>query len=82
VSKDRINSPRDLEPDLPLPRYTTSGLPRFIPLADRRAIISGNSFIIKYWSSLFALYRVIKIPGTLKLKTITDPFSGDENLLK
>jgi len=82
VSKDRINSPRELEPDLPLPRYTTSGLPRFIPLADRRAIISGNSFIIKYWSSLFALYRVIKIPGTLKLKTITDPFSGDENLLK
>lgn len=48
VSKDRINSLRDIEPDLPLPRLSTSRLPRFIPLSDRRAILSGNSFRIRY----------------------------------
>jgi len=39
---------RELEPDLPLPRLTTSGLPRFIPLEDRRAILSGNSATIRF----------------------------------
>jgi hypothetical protein len=72
---------RELEPDLPLPRLTTSGLPRFIPLEDRRAILSGNSATIRFWGSLFALYRVIRIPGKLKLETITKPFSGDNFLL-
>jgi hypothetical protein len=39
---------RELEPDLPLPRLTASGLPRFIPLEDRRAILSGNSATIRF----------------------------------
>lgn len=77
ISKDKISSLRDLEPDLPLPRLSTSRLPRFIPLKDRREILSGNSFRIRFWLTLFSLYRVIKIPGKLKLETITDPFSGD-----
>jgi len=48
ISKDRINSLRDIEPDLPLPRLTTSRLPRIIPLADRRKIMDGDSFTIRY----------------------------------
>jgi len=48
ISKDWISGPRALEPKLPLPRYTTSRLPRFIPLADRRAIKSGNNFKIRF----------------------------------
>jgi hypothetical protein len=77
ISKDQITSLRDIEPDLPLPRLTTSRLPRFIPLSDRRAIISGSVFRTRYWLTLYSLYRVIKVPGKLKLQTITDPFSGD-----
>jgi len=30
---------------------------------------------------LFSLYRIIKVPGVLKLNTITDPFSGDNAAL-
>lgn len=48
ISEDRIQSLRELDPDLPLPRLTRRGLPRFIPLQDRRAIASGNLFVIRF----------------------------------
>jgi len=82
IGKDEFEGPRDLEPDLPLPRYSTSKLPRFIPLSDRRAIKGGNSFRIRYWLTLFGLYRILRVPGTLKLSTITAPYSGSEDVLK
>jgi len=78
IAGNPFKSLREIEPELPLPRLTTSGLPRFIPLADRRAILSGSSSMIRFWGSLFALYRVIRIPGKLKIETITNPFSGDD----
>jgi hypothetical protein len=33
----------------------------------------GDVAIIRFWLSLFGLYRVIEFKGALKLKTITDP---------
>jgi hypothetical protein len=81
ISKDKIDSLRAIEPDLPLPRLTTSRLPRFIPLSDRRQIRQGDPYRIRFWLTLYSLYRVIRVPGKLKLETITDPFSGDENKL-
>jgi len=71
-----LDSLRELEGDLPLPRLS-SGLPRFIPIYDRRSIKQGNPFIIRFWLTLFSIYRIIRIPGILKLNTITDPFSGN-----
>lgn len=47
IGKDKIKSLRDLVSDLPLPRLSTSGLPRYIPLADRRAICSGSKRVIR-----------------------------------
>jgi len=47
IGKDKIESLRDLVPDLPLPRLSSSGLPRFIPLQDRRAICSGSVPVIR-----------------------------------
>lgn len=47
IGKDRIESLRDLVPDLPLPRLTSSGLPSYIPLRDRRAICSGSPSVIR-----------------------------------
>lgn len=47
IGEDRIGSLRDINPDLPFPRLTTSGLPRFIPLRDRRAILNGSESVIR-----------------------------------
>jgi len=43
-----FKSLRELEPELPLPRLTSSGLPVVIPLGDRRAILSGSPSIIRW----------------------------------
>jgi len=48
ISMDRIHSLREIESDLPLPRLTSSGLPRFIPLSDRRSILSGDGDITRF----------------------------------
>jgi len=76
-----VSSLRELNPDFPLPRLT-NGLPGIIPLSDRRLISSKkSSSVIRYWLSLFSLYRVISCVGKVKLSTITDPFTGDNERL-
>lgn len=52
---------------------TRRGLPRIINLNHRRLIASGDRDIIRFWLTLFGLYRVLPYKGTLKLKTITAP---------
>jgi len=47
IAKDKIKSLREIDPSLPHPRLTRTGLPVFIPLSDRRAIISGSTSIIR-----------------------------------
>lgn len=47
IAKDKITSLRDLQPDLSLPRLSHSGLPRIIPLGDRRAICKGSAPVIR-----------------------------------
>jgi hypothetical protein len=68
-----VSSLRVLEPTLPLSRVTNQGFPKWIPLRDRRLMMQGNSpSIIRWYMTLFAVYRVIYIPGILKLSTITE----------
>lgn len=55
------------------PRLDSRGLPRVIPYSDRKLIMHRGYSIIRFWLTLFSIYRIIKIPGTLKLETITDP---------
>jgi len=50
------------------------GIPRVIPTLHRKRIVSGDRWTIRIWLSFFWLYRVIEIPGMLKLGTITRPF--------
>jgi hypothetical protein len=78
IAGNKLRSLKEVEPNLNLPRLSTSGLPRYIPLSDRRAILNKSTSVIRYWLTLYALYRIINIPGNLKLNTITDPFSGSE----
>jgi hypothetical protein len=52
VQKKLAGSPfeslRELEPDLPLPRLSRSGLPYLIKLSDRSAIVRGSVKVIRF----------------------------------
>jgi hypothetical protein len=52
---------------------TRRGIPRIINPQHRRLILSGDIGVIRFWLTLFGLYRVIEYKGTLKLGTITKP---------
>lgn len=49
------------------------GLPTLIPSVHRKAIRRGNVQVIKFWLSLFSIYRILEYKGKLNLKTITRP---------
>lgn len=51
---------------------TKSGLPRIIPSAHRRRILQRERDVLRVWLSIFSIYRVLEMPGKLKLSTITD----------
>lgn len=75
IAKSPYRSLRELEPTLPFPRLY-SGLPSLIGSSDRRLIRQGHNGIIRFWLTLFGLYRVLEAPTKAKLNTITDPFTG------
>jgi hypothetical protein len=76
VAGTPLGSLNQLEPTLPLPRLSRDGLPKFIPVRDRRLMIIGQSvLVIRWWTTLYSIYRVIHVVGTLKLSTITDPLT-------
>jgi hypothetical protein len=52
---------------------TKKGLPREIPAIHRRRIRNGSSATLRFYLTLFSIYRVIEFRGTLKLDTITSP---------
>lgn len=70
---------REIEPNLPLPRLY-QGLPGMIPLMDRRDIAKGNIGLTRFWLSMFNVYRILDAPLNPKLNTITDPYSGTEEI--
>jgi hypothetical protein len=59
------------------PSRNGMGLPRLISAQDRALIRAGNWRVMKFYMTLFALFRVLEFPCKLKLDTITDGFSGD-----
>lgn len=71
-----FSSMREIEPEFNFPRLSKSGLPSIIKLTDRASICNGSLRIIRFYLSLFSLYRVIKIPFNPKINTITDNFGG------
>lgn len=76
IADDRLQSLRELEPDLPLPRLI-NGCPAFIKARDRQLIREGKGSVIIFWSSLFSIYRILKCTYVLKISSITDEFKGD-----
>jgi len=80
IAGEPLSSLKELK-DLPFPRLS-NGLPKVIPSVDRGLIRAGHSQVIRFWLTLFSVYRVISIPGELKTSTITDiPTYDSEALL-
>nr|URG16539.1 MAG: RNA dependent RNA polymerase [Mitoviridae sp.] len=50
---------------------THSGYPSCIPALHRARIRHGCTWTIRFWATLFGIYRVLEFPGTVKIKTIT-----------
>lgn len=50
---------------------TSAGLPRVIAKAHRKAIKEGCSTTLRMYLTMFGLYRIIEIPGKVKVHTIT-----------
>jgi len=63
-------------------RTQGTGIPRVIPAVMRKSIRSGDPWTIRIWLSFFQLYRVIEIPGRLKLRSITDGSAMMPSFLK
>lgn len=59
---------------------THSGLPSIIPALHRAQIRHGSTWVIRFWMTLFGLYRVIEFPGKVKLGSITDGSRMDPTL--
>jgi len=65
-----------LDPSLFFPYVSGSGLPKFIPIKDRNLIIKNSAAsVMRWWLTLYSVYRVIYIPTVLKLETITAPLT-------
>nr|UPW42220.1 MAG: putative RNA dependent RNA polymerase [Inner Mongolia grassland mitovirus 8] len=77
LGEDKLKSLRDLEPGLPLPRLI-NGFPAVIGSKDRDLIRKGHLGTTIYWSSIFSIYRVLKCSYKLKINSIIDPFTGDQ----
>jgi hypothetical protein len=52
-------------------KRTKGGIPKILPTEVRRRIQKGDTTVIKWSLTLFALFRVIIYPGKLKTSTIT-----------
>lgn len=55
---------------------TNSGLPRIIPRLHRSIMINrrpGSYLLMRYYLSIFYIYRSLVFPGKVKLETITKP---------
>lgn len=60
---------------------THGGLPSIIPALHRARIRRGETWAIRFWATIFGIYRVLEIPGKVKLTTITDGSTMDQSLV-
>lgn len=60
---------------------THSGCPSIIPSLHRQRIRSGCVWTIRFWMTLFGLYRILEFPGKVKLDTITAESKMDPSLV-
>lgn len=56
------------------------GLPKLICNQDRVLIAKGNTDLMRFYLTIFNLYRILEFPGKIKLGSITNAFSGNQAL--
>lgn len=76
IAGSKAVSLTEIAPGYCFPRLTRAGLPKVIPQRDRVAIARSVSSTIRFWMTLFSVYRIVATTFTLKLETITKPFTG------
>jgi len=81
VGKQPLESLMELDSTYIHRRLSRKGLPVFIPGGDRRRILNGSTRTIRFWLTLFGLYRILKSPSIPKLSTITAPLEADRMML-
>lgn len=59
-----------------IPIDLAGGLPRIIPGVLRARFRAGDPRAIRVVFTVLSVFRIIRVPGQLKLNTITDPFKG------
>lgn len=60
---------------------THGGLPNIIPALHRARIRGGDTWTIRFWMTLFGIYRILEFPGKVKLNTITDDSNMNPSLI-
>jgi hypothetical protein len=55
---------------------TNRGLPRLILAQDRSKIRQDDFQIIKFYQTMFGIYRILDFKGVLNFKSIVQPFTG------
>lgn len=64
------------------PVYLTRGIPRLLPSSLRSLVRSRDRIGVKVILTILQVYRVLYVPTTLKLNTITDPLKhGSQSIL-
>jgi len=81
IAGSPYRSLREANPDLPLPRLI-NGLPSIISKGDRILIREGHTGLIRYWLTLFNVFRILEGPLKPKMNTITDPYSGTVDIIR
>jgi hypothetical protein len=70
VALDKV---KDLGPLKIRVKRSRSGIPLLVPVLQRRLLLSGDAKVMRFWSSLFSIYRIIDFPGDVNLSSITEP---------
>lgn len=55
---------------------TLLNFPSFISRMDIQKMRGGDVKLIQFWLTILSIYRILEVPGTLKLETITNSFTG------
>jgi len=63
-------------------KRTNSGIPRVFPVSVRNLIRKGNPFSIRFALTIASLYRDLTYEAKPNLSTITDPYTGNEKIIK
>lgn len=60
---------------------THAGLPNIIPALHRARIRRGDTWTIRFWMTLFGIYRILEFPGKVKISTITEDTNMNPSLI-